>query len=118
MRMTDRECVLRFLAFKLSSPRDYSSGDDLDSFLNDRMQQINRLGTENQDPLERLRNDFKRAMKLAAAYIWQSSLPQVLSAESRRSQVSKALFEVWSVNLDKLMMSRIEILSPPQEPAL
>ena len=109
-RMTDRECVLRFLAFKLCSPNDYSSRDDLDTFLNDRMQQINQLGKENHDNLELLRHDFRRAMVAARRIFEDQAFRKYFPRESRRSPVSKALFEVWSVNLDKLEDGQIELL--------
>ncbi len=109
-RMTDRECVLRFLAFKLCSPEKYTSRDDLDSFLNDRMQQINRLGKENRDFLEVLRHDFRRAMVAARRIFGNQAFRKYFPRESRRSQVSKALFEVWSVNLDKLDDEQINLL--------
>ena len=110
MRMTDRECVLRYLAFKLCSPNEYKSRDDLDSFLNDRMQQINLLGNESQDSIETLRHDFKRAMVAARRVFENQAFRKYFPRESRRSQVSKALFEVWSVNLDKLDDEQIELL--------
>ena len=110
MRMTDRECVLRFLAFKLRSPSNYSSGDDLDSFLNDRMQQINRLGKENPDFLVKMRHDFKQTMLAARRIFGNQAFRKYFPRGSRRSQVSKALFEVWSVNLDKLDDEQIELL--------
>ena len=110
MRMTDRECVLRYLAFKLRSPNEYASRDDLDSFLNDRMQQINQLGKENQNLLEVLRHDFKRVMVAARRIFGNQAFRKYFPRESRRSQVSKALFEVWSVNLDKLDEEQIALL--------
>lgn len=109
-RMTDRECVLRFLAFKLCNPNDYSSRDDLDSFLNERMQQINRLGQESPGSIETLRLDFKRAMVAARRIFGNQAFRKYLPHQNRRSQVSKALFEVWSVNLDKLDDGNIELL--------
>lgn len=106
-RMTDRECVLRFLAFKLRSPNNYSSRDDLDSFLNDRMQQINQSSKED---LETLRHDFKRTMRAARQIFGIQAFRKYFPHHNRRSQVSKALFEVWSVNLDKLENGQIELL--------
>ncbi len=105
-RMTDRECVLRFLAFKLCSPYDYSSRGDLDTFLNDRMRQINELGM---DDLELLEHDFKRAM-VAAGRIFKDRAFRKYPLELRRSPVSKALFEAWSVNLAKLDDGQLESL--------
>lgn len=110
MRMTDRECVLRYLAFKLRSPNEYSPRDDLDSFLNDGMQQINKLGKENPQDLDTLRYDFKRAMKAARRIFGNEAFRKYFPNHHRRLPVSKALFEVWSVNLDKLQDEQINLL--------
>lgn len=110
MRMTDRECVLRYLAFKLISPSEYTSRDELDSFLNDIMRQINQLGTEDEIFISSLRHDFKRAMVAARRIFANRAFRKYFPHESRRSQVSKALFEVWSVNLDKLDDEQIDQL--------
>lgn len=109
IRMTDRECVLRYLAFKLCSPSEYSSRDDLDSFLNDRMQQINHLG---KDPnvIKMLEDDFKRAMKAATRIFGEQAFRKYFPNQTRRSQVSKALFEVWAVNLDMLRDEQLDLL--------
>lgn len=110
MRMADRECVLRFLAFKLRSPSQYSSRDDLDSFLNDRMQQINRLGEETPQVLNEIRDDFRRAMIAAKRIFGDRAFRKHIVDSNRRLPVSKALFEVWTVNLDKLCWSQIDLL--------
>lgn len=99
-RMTDRECVLRFLAFKLRSPTEYTSRDDLDSFLNERMQEINQRGKADPAYLAELCKAFKRTMTIAADLFGNQAFRKV--AGSRRQPVSKALFEAWAVNLDKL----------------
>ena len=101
-RMTDRECVLRYLAFKLCNPEEYSPSDDLDTFLNDRMQQINKIGKKDLEAIEKLRFDFKRAMIVAQRIFGHQAFRKYFPKESRRMPVSKALFEVWSVNLDRL----------------
>ncbi|MCY4118045.1 MAG: DUF262 domain-containing protein [Caldilineaceae bacterium] len=109
-RMTDRECVLRYLAFKLRNPELYSPSDDLDSFLNDRMQQINKLGESDPDAVDKLRHDFKRAMIAARCTFGHQAFRKYFPQESRRMPVSKALFEVWSVNLDRLDDKQVELL--------
>ena len=115
MRMTDRECVLRYLAFKLRSPSNYSSKDDLDSFLNDRMQQINQMGGEDPNFLDELRRDFKRTMKAATRIFDDWAFRKYLPEAKRRPQVSKALFEAWSVNLSKLKDEELDILFDRKE---
>ena len=110
IRMIDRECVLRFLAFKLRSPSEYSARDDLDSFLSDRMQQINQLGGVDPCFLDTLRHDFKRTMKAATRVFGDWAFRKYIPDANRRPQVSKALFEAWSVNLDKLNDRQVDIL--------
>lgn len=109
-RMTDRECVLRYLAFKLCNPGNYSSSNDLDSFLNDRMQQINKLGERDPNKISKLRRDFRRAMIAARRIFGDQAFRKYFPREKRRMPVSKALFEVWSVNLDELDDEQIELL--------
>lgn len=109
-RMTDRECVLRFLAFKLRSPSQYSSRDDLDSFLNDSMQQINRLGKEAPQVLDEVKDDFRRTMKAATRIFGDRAFRKHFPNQDRRLPVSKALFEVWTVNLDRLCEVQIDLL--------
>lgn len=101
MRMTDRECVLRFLAFVMKHPSDYTSKDELDSFLNNRMKELNELGERQTEKLDDLRNRFVRAMKAAQNILGRTAFRKP-STTNRRSPISKALFEVWSVNFDRL----------------
>lgn len=121
MRMTDRECVLRFLAFMdkdnylqeqygMRSYEGYSSRDDLDTFLNESMRQINVLGREDRNYIEEFRQRFKRAMIASRQVFDNRAFRKPLPNSSRRSQVSKALFEIWSVNLDRCTDEEIELL--------
>jgi len=110
MRMVDRECVLRFVAFKLKDPSDYTTRDDLDSFLNDRMQEINEQGKQRPAFLDELRTSFKRAMNSAHDLFGNRAFRKIDKRTNRRSPISKALFEAWSVNLDKLSDEEIKRL--------
>lgn len=123
MRMTDRECVLRFLAFMdkddylreqygMRNYQAYSGRDDLDTFLNESMRQINALGKgDNPDRhyVEEFRQRFKRAM-IASRQIFDNRAFRKPTDSGRRSPVSKALFEVWAVNLDRCTDEEIETL--------
>jgi hypothetical protein len=60
-RMADRECVLRFVAFLAGPPSQYRS-KDFDSFLNERMADLNRM-PENE--LANLRERFRETMRAA-----------------------------------------------------
>jgi hypothetical protein len=110
MRMADRECVLRFLTFKLKSHTQYTSRDDLDSFLNDCMQEINETSTSNPAYLDALRFSFKRAMDAAHTIFGNQAFRKIDPDRMHRLPISKTLFEVWAVNLDKLCDSQIQHL--------
>jgi uncharacterized protein with ParB-like and HNH nuclease domain len=95
-RMADRECALRFLAFAMTHYSEYK--EDLDTFLNDAMESINKLPKRG---LKKLEERFLRAMKGAADIFGRQAFRRP-SQRGNRSPISKALFEVWSVNLDNL----------------
>jgi Protein of unknown function DUF262 len=97
-RMADREMVLRFLAFRLTDPREYKRGD-LDAFLRQAMKRLNVLGSTE---LRQLRKEFDVAMQ-AAIYIFQDhAFRKRFHGQQYRSPINKALFEAISVNLAKL----------------
>jgi hypothetical protein len=94
-RMARRECVLRFLAYTLTSPEDYKSGD-FDAFLSDTMAALNKMTDEER---EELSIRFYRALSAAAVIFGEAAFrkPKV----QKRSPVNKALFEVWTIALDR-----------------
>jgi hypothetical protein len=94
-RMADREMVLRFLAFRLTEPKDYPRGD-LDTFLRQAMKRLNTL-----DPgeIEQLIADFVRAMWAAKSIFAEHAFRKRFAGQERRLPVNKALFEAISVNL-------------------
>jgi len=111
-RMTDRELVLRFLSFILRDYTSYSSRDELDPFLNDRMQEINQLSAED---IDILRQRFLRAMRVATDIFGNNAFRKQYRGVARRSPISKALFEVWSVNFDRLDDAQITQLTRCKE---
>jgi len=94
-RMADRECVLRFFAFRLASLERYHS-QDLDGFLNGAMRQMNKMDPAN---LEELSHSFRRAMKAAHDIFGRYAFRKRTLANDRMNPINKALFETWSVNL-------------------
>jgi hypothetical protein len=96
-RMHERECVLRFFAFVLTPPADYGSAD-LDSFLNDKMVELNGMSEAR---LGRLVERFFRMLD-AAVTILDVYAFRKLRSHRQRGPVNKALFEAWSVNLEAL----------------
>lgn len=94
-RMADRECVLRFLAFRSLGDKTY--GGKLDEFLMSAMKHLNSARGIHAS----LREDFRRAMSLA----WDLFEKEAFRKPNRpgykrwRSPVNKPLFESLSVAL-------------------
>jgi Protein of unknown function DUF262 len=95
-RMSDREMILRFAAFRLTNPEEYSH-DDLDRFLRDAMNRLNDLDSES---VRILRDEFETAMESAhrifGDFAFRKRDP---NGGERRYPINKALFEAVSVNL-------------------
>jgi len=97
-RMDDREFVLGFLAFKLTSYKDYQDGNR-DTFLSEALFKVNHL---TEDALNKIEIDFKKAM-IAALDIFGEDAFRKLSKNNKKKQpLNKALFESWSVNISNL----------------
>jgi hypothetical protein len=107
--------VLRFLAFKLKNHAQYTSRDDLDSFLNDCMKEINETGRSNPADLDVLRVSFKRTMDAAHTIFSKHAFRKIDRDRMRRLPINKTLFEVWAVNLDKLCDNQIQRLIAGKE---
>jgi hypothetical protein len=111
-RMADREMVLRFLAFRMTSPQAYRSGD-FDAFLAEAMHQLNRLDGADE---ERLRTEFTTAMLAAKEIFGPHAFRKYRRNQQRKSPINKALFEAVAVNLasidndDRETLRRIDIL--------
>ncbi len=103
IRMADRECVLRFLAFYMNSWENYHN-NDLDGYLVDAMKRINQM---NQDERNKLEVTFIKAMKAAKEIFDTDAFRKRFNVDDRRKPVNKALFEIWGVGLAKC--SPIEI---------
>lgn len=93
-RMDDRECVLRFLAFKITPYTKYQS--DLDGFLSDAMQYINKLSAREVDELKQ---SFRDTMNRARVVFGEYAFRKMDKQHGRRLPISKALFETWSIML-------------------
>ncbi|WP_406730828.1 DUF262 domain-containing protein [Streptomyces sp. NBC_01794] len=96
-RMSDREMVLRFLAFRLSVPAEYRQ-QDFDQFLVDTMHRINRLSDTEREHHAR---EFREAMKCASDVFGEYAFRK-WRGKSRKSPINKALFETVAVNLANL----------------
>ncbi len=96
-RMVDREFVLRFLSFTLTSYEDYRIAD-LDAFLNAHMSRLN-LEMARYAPLTKR---FKQAMDMSHIIFGRHTFRKCQFEDQPRSPINKALFEAWSVTLGRL----------------
>ena len=102
-RMADRECVLRFLAFYVTSPQDYTS-HDLDSFLGKTMDDINAMTLEQRGIIT---GGFKKAMRAAFAIFGEDAFRTRYNRDDRRRPINRALLEAWSVLLARCSSDQI-----------
>lgn len=106
-RMSDRECVLRFLAFYIDPWENYSSGN-IDGFLSEAMVKINTIESDTRDQIAR---EFDKAMRTAQIIFKENAFRKQNDLDStRRRPISKALFETWSIALARCSDSEIESL--------
>ena len=111
-RMADRECVLRFLAFRLDIWEEYNTSD-LDGYLGRAMTKINAMS---EDARERIARDFEKAMRAASRIFGDDAFRKRYDIEDpRRRPISKALFEAWSVQLARCSAAEIEELVDKRE---
>lgn len=104
-RMSDRECVLRFLAFYIEPWEKYTKSN-LDGHLGEAMNKINRMTEEQRDSILK---DFKKAM-CAAYAIFSENAFRKPSSDGKSKPINKALLEAWSVQLARCSDREIETL--------
>ena len=105
-RMADQECVLRFMAFTISSYLNYKT-KDFDNFLNKAMENINKM-PENE--IEKLKRQFLGSMIAANDLFGRYAFRKQYQKNSWRYPINKALFESWSVNLNLLNKDQLNNL--------
>ena len=109
LRMEDREFVLRFLAFFITSYENYKF-KSLDAFLNEAMEAINDMAKEDINYLVYPEEEFKRIMRAAYSLFGEYAFRKQAKDNINKNPLNKALFEAWSVNLSKLKDEEIQIL--------
>ena len=93
-RMADRECVLRFLAFRLEPWEQYSAAS-LDAHLGAAMRRINKATPKRRAALAA---DFRRAMHTASEIFGKYAFRKRYDVDDGRLRpINKALLESWSV---------------------
>ena len=106
MRMDDREFILGFLAFTLTSYKDYQS-DKRNSFLSRALAKINSL---HEEQLKVIENNFKKSMQAAFEIFGKNAFRKISQNQKKMYPINKALFEGWSVNLSQLSDEQIKLL--------
>jgi hypothetical protein len=97
-RMTDRELVLRFIAFRLTKAPDFRT-TDFDRFLGQAMREMNAMG---ESDLNALKQAFDRSMEVATAVFADDAFRKRYRRSDSRSPINKALFEAIAVSLSEL----------------
>jgi len=116
-RMADRECVTRFLAFRLTNPKNYPS-KDFDAFLNKTMKRLNDPEQISNAGITSLANEFKDAMNRARRVFGRHAFRKYFGITGRISPINKALFEVIAVNLATLSDDEATALIDKKEDVL
>jgi len=111
LRMDDRECALRFIAFYLNPYQEFGSrvreGEpaNLESLLNRTMDELNDMPIQRRDEIGQV---FQESMKKAHAVFGDKAFRKLYSQTTRRLPVSKPLFEVWSVLLTAYPLAALQ----------
>jgi len=121
LRMSDRELVLRALAFMCMGVDKYKEFNELDKFLLHAMDKINGLSDFE---INKIEQDFIGSLKKVRAIFGRHAFRKFTSPNGRRSPLNKALFEIWCVgvrdydqdilvaNKDRIIDDFVKLLSP------
>jgi len=104
-RMDDRECVLRYFAFHLTSFNDYKD-PDFNKFLSNAMETINKM---QEREIQNLESSFFNAMNISKAVFGRYAFRKMYGRDLWRNPINKSLFEVWSVCLEQFIKDDILI---------
>ncbi len=111
MRMDDREFILGFLAFTLTSYKNYQS-EKRNLFLSKALSKINNMSEQE---LQVIENNFTKAMIAAWQIFGKNAFRKISQHQTKMFPINKALFEVWSVNLSLLSDEQLNILKQHKE---
>ncbi len=119
-RMTDREAILRFLAFALLEDVERYTDATMDAFLVRTVARLNDPSDVDDAMLSTLRTQFETAMDNAAFLFGEHAFRKWPAGKERRYPFNKALFESWSfalrtVNLSALAPHKSELVEATRE---
>jgi len=114
MRMDDREFILGFLAFTLTSYQDYKNdtNDNRNVFLSRALFKVNNLHEEQLNMIEK---NFKKSMIAAFEIFGKSAFRKISRNQKKLYPINKALFECWSVTLSQLKEEQITVLKQQKQ---
>ncbi|MGZ0079747.1 DUF262 domain-containing protein [Methylomonas sp. BW4-1] len=112
VRMSDRELILRSLAFMSLGVDAYKNFNELDKFLLHAMDKFNGLSDSE---LKKIERDFVESLKKVRAVFGRYAFRKFTQRNGRRSPLNKALFEVWTVSVrnytqDQLILNKDRII--------
>lgn len=116
-RMADRECIMRYLAFRDLDVAAYKK-NDYNSFLNDAMRAFNENHsgqTLDSAPIREIIDEFAGTMQYAHELLGRLAFRKIDVGRQTRSPVNKSLFEAWSVNLHRLTSDERAVLLERKE---
>ncbi|MGL5872386.1 MAG: DUF262 domain-containing protein [Xenococcaceae cyanobacterium] len=105
-RMEDREFVLGFLAFTLTSYQEYEDGNR-DTFFSQTLSKIDKLSEEELNNIEK---KMKQIMINSFDIFGDRAFRKLSQKNPRKYPLNKALFEAWSVNFSQLNEEDIQKL--------
>lgn len=121
LRMSDRELILRSIAFMHLGVDVYKEFNELDKFLLHAMDKLNGLSDSE---LRKMEQEFIDSLKKVRAIFGRYAFRKFTERYGRRSPLNKALFEVWTVsvrnyeeniliaNKDRIIEAFLQLLSP------
>lgn len=106
-RMSDRELVLRALAFMEFDVDTYKEFGELDQFL---LNMMSRFNKKTDEELNKLEQSFVNTVTFCYEVFGKYCFRKFYSIQGRRSPLNKALFEVWVATLYKLTAQQKKII--------
>jgi len=105
-RMSDRELILRLLAFKIFTYETYQKSNNLSIFLANTMKSINDM-----DEFERenLASFFQRSMEKAKSVFGEYTFRKIYEYDDKKRPINKSLFETFGYFLDQYDLDRLEM---------
>jgi hypothetical protein len=98
LRMSDRELILRALAFMHLGVDKYKQFNELDAFLLHAMDELNKLPD---DKLRQLEDEFFVSLDKVRSIFGRYAFRKFYQVNGRRSPLNKALFETWVVAVQR-----------------